>query len=171
MSQDPRPVARPRNETEADIAHEEAARAKIETAWRCTIQPLSERLYGCDWGIFKDAQTFVGFAEYKYRGTNLKGEEVKWGTYPSVILSLGKWMNMKQFAQLCNRHFYLFFEWSDCLVYGRWPPFTGMGYPIQYGIELGGRDDRGQDGDREPVIIIPNKEFKIFGVGQQSKKG
>jgi hypothetical protein len=155
-------MIRPRNETITDIEREEAARTRLEAAWKCLIIPLRPEAYRADWAIFKDQKTFVGWAEYKYRGLSREGQPVKWGKYDSIIISLSKWMTLKHLGEKSHRHFYLFFEWADVMVYGRWPPFTGSGYPIAYGIELGGREDRGQDGDREPVIVIPNNEFKIL---------
>lgn len=154
---------RERNESAEDLEREEAARQRIQSAWRCIIQPLRSEAYRVDWAIFKTANQFVGWGEYKFRGRDRAGNEVRMSAYPSVMLSLSKWVTLKTLAQQTSRSFYLFVEWADCLCYRQWPAHTGMGYPINYEICIGGREDRNQDGDKEPVILIPNKEFKFIG--------
>jgi hypothetical protein len=71
---------RKRNESATDLEREEAARVRLEQAWKCMIQPLRVEMYKVDWALFKDKKTFIGWGEYKYRGMNKDGQPVKWET-------------------------------------------------------------------------------------------
>jgi len=147
-------MSRPRNETPEDLAREDAARVLLCDKWQCKLMKLDDSLYRCDWALIRN-NGLLGWGEYKYRGPTA------WGEYNTVLLSVSKWVYMKQLAQQTNKPFFLVFEWGDQIVYGKWPPNTGMGYDIRWG----GRTDRGQTGDEEPVIMIPNTEFKIISRG------
>ena len=88
----------------------------------------------------------LGFAELKCRNNNRK-------QYPSLILSLNKWIHGKQLAAEVSGGFLIIVQWKDGLFY-----FKESGLHVDY--DFGGRKDRGDDQDMEPVVKIPVDYFK-----------
>jgi len=149
-------VNRPWNETEEDLAREDAARLFLETKWKCVIQKLQPGVYKVDWALFRraarDTRILAGWGEYKFR------ENYNWGAFDQIMLSVGKWITLRQLAEKTIQPFFFITEWKDGTIASiNWPPHSGAGYPIV----LSG-NKRGQEGDIEPVIMIPIKEFKVL---------
>ena len=76
--------------------------------------------------------------------------------YPTYMLSLDKWlagMNMHLFGGL---PFVLVVQWSDCIG------FLKCVNAIKHiTIDMGGRKDRNDSQDIEPVVYIPTNLFKV----------
>ena len=96
----------------------------------------------------------VGFCEFKRRHN-------KRHRYPTLILSLRK------YKQLIS---YSYFE-SPAKLYVRWDDFDAVHVvrpqKITYDIEWGGRTDRGDWQDREPVVHIPGEHFDVLPLGRE----
>ena len=135
-------VWRPRNETEADLAHEQAAAERIERAWDVRAVKLSERLYQLDWAFFRN-ESLVGWGEYKRRGRR----------YDTLLLSAAKWMKGLHNASVSGRPFLLFIEWPDGLYW------LDAGKAEVKDICLSG-NNRGQNGDKEPCVHLDTRQFK-----------
>lgn len=137
---------RPYNETPEDLAHEKAAAERIEAAWGVQCIKLSEALYGLDWAFFRHSK-LVGWGEYKHRSQR----------YDTLILSAAKWLKGCTLARESGKPFTLFVEWPEGLYW-----FSYIDAPVE-GITMGG-NDRGQNGDIEPVVHIPTATFKRLPV-------
>jgi hypothetical protein len=142
-------MARPKNETEDDLAAEDEAKSVIEDAWNVTIVKLQPHVYGVDWMICKNNLSLHSWGEFKRRYCDMQ-------TYDSLALSLGKWLRLKWNAERSLLPFAIYVQWNDTsIMYKSFPHTTGMGYPCK----VGGRLDRDQTGDEEPMIYIPISEF------------
>lgn len=134
------------NETKEDQKRESDAASVIESAFKCQCHKLSPTLYGIEWAICRDDQ-LVGWAEYKFRRKR----------YDTLLLSLAKWERGRKWSDLTGRPFIIFVEWPDGLY---WIKTNSKEMPP---IVLGG-SDRGQNGDKEPCVLIETRYFiKIFG--------
>jgi hypothetical protein len=138
---------REHNETEGDLANEEAARALLESKWSTKIIKLRPEVYGVDWAFIRK-ERLHSWGEYKRR----IGDSTKYETWK---ISLGKWMRMRYLAQHSLVPFAFYLEWDDGLYYCSWPHLTGMTY-----IQTTMVNSRGQEGDLEPAMAIPRTEFK-----------
>lgn len=101
--------------------------------------------YTVDWGIFHD-DSLICWAECKRR-FNPKNR------YETILLSCRKYLTGLDLGRLSGKPFLLVVEWDDSL-----------GYHVCDGraardIRVGGRRDRGDWQDIEPVVHIPVKDF------------
>ena len=134
---------RPHNETQLDLDRELEAAAKIEAAWHVQHIKLGEVKYQLNWAFFRHKE-LVGFGEFRWREKQ----------YDTLLLSCGKWMKMLDIRQKLDVPVLLFIHWQGLGLHY----FTveqGADYPKGIG---GGH--RGQNGDIEPVIYLPTKEFR-----------
>lgn len=141
---------RPRNETEADLQFEGAALEKICKAFGCQGIKLSESLYHIDWCFYRGSKV-VAFGEYKKRSSK----------YPTWILSLAKWSKGIEMARTCGVKFLWFIETTDGIFY--YQTTGGDKWPV---VIAG--NSRGQNGDIEPCIEIPHKNFKLIEAASTS---
>lgn len=133
---------RPRNETPADLEREAAAAAVISQRWACEVQKLSEGLYGLDWALFRD-DVLIGWAEFKCRSER----------FPELLLSAAKWETGCRLSFMYQVPFCLVVRWPDGLYH-----FTTRG-TRPFKVAPRG-SSRGQNGDKEPCVLIPTDEFK-----------
>lgn len=133
---------RPRNETAEDRRRQNAARDMICAHRRCEAIDLSERLYEIDW-MFHRGRRPICWAEYKHRDEQ----------YDTVILGVAKWTRGCMLARRTNLPFLFMVEWPGHGLH--WARLDKRAFPI----EIGG-NRRGQNGDIEPVIHVPIKNFK-----------
>jgi len=143
-------MARPQYERRTDIEHENAARPVIEKSFSCEIKKLDPHKYGFDWMLYKGKKAFA-CAEYKRRW-------VGFNDYPFIILSAAKFWRAITFGQMLEKGFYFFVEFDDGL-YGA--PFRMKPESISnfFNIGWGGRTDRNDAADAEPVVEIPISKF------------
>lgn len=132
---------RPRNETQGDLDRELAAARKIEQRFGVEHIKLSESLYHVDWAFFRDG-ILAAWGEYKYRQKR----------YDTLYISLAKFAQMFDLSRITAVPAYLFVEWPDGLYRVTISDMAGRE------ITLNG-NNRGQNGDKEPVIHIPAAEF------------
>ena len=100
--------------------------------------------YRIDWGVVQD-KGVVAWAECKrrYHGR---------GKYPTLLLSLKKYMSGIALARHTNKPFVIVVEWDDGVFWSKTGP--------THDIRMGGRSDRGDWQDQEPCVFIPTSNFK-----------
>jgi hypothetical protein len=135
---------RPIYETPEDLVRESLIGRRLTEMWGVSLHKLP-RAYHVDWLIEKDGDV-RGFAELKCR-SNPRSK------YDTFMLSLHKWMHGKQLAAEIAGKFMIIVQWEDGLFYHQ------QGWcEVKYGV--GGRKDRQDAQDIEPVIYIPTYAFK-----------
>lgn len=137
-------MARPRYETDADLAREKAAVAVLCDALGCGAVklPLASR---ADALLHHDgeAKTIV---EFKYRRTRR-------GAYPTYMIGRGKYDALCAWTSLGFKAA-LLVEWADQLAY--------VMVPIEHDTGEGGRTDRGDEHDIEEVVFIDVDKFNTI---------
>lgn len=142
-------MTRPRYETDKDLQGEKEVADYLKEAHqlRCYKMPTSYRL---DWIVFAPGAKLHGFMELKTR-------KVKMNKYPSLLLSLGKYAAGCNLARMTGSGFWVAARWTDTLGFCRVDDII-----IDIDIGMGGRTDRGDKDDFEPVVHLPISEFKNF---------
>lgn len=136
---------RPRNETELDLQRELEAAGKIEREWNVEHLKLGEFSYRVDWAFFRHSN-LVGFGEFRWRAKQ----------YDTLLLGASKWMKMCDISAKMNVPVCMFLHWDGIgLHYYRVDPLASLQV-----VKGGGH--RGQNGDIEPVVLIPISEFKFL---------
>jgi len=134
---------RPRYETNKDLQNEKEVSKFLEGyGIQCFKLPISYRL---DWIAFRDRK-LMGFIELKTRTT-------KRLTYPTLILSLSKFSAGCSLSRLTGTDFWVAAKWTDSLGFCC---CSDLGAEI----EMGGRHDRNDRDDFEPVVHLPVELFK-----------
>ena len=141
---EPVAMSRPIYETEADRANERRVADILLDRWRCTAVKLPRR-YEIDYALSRGNRV-MAWAEVKCR-TNPREQ------YPTYMVALGKVIAGLDLAQRTNLPFMLVVQWTDSL---------GWVTPKLDAIHIGGRHDRGDGDDEEPVAHIPITEFKLL---------
>ena len=93
-----------------------------------------------------------GFCELKCRS-------VLMSDYPTLILSLHKWDDLIRYSR---------YGWSSLFV--RWQDYDAVldvKSTSNYRITFGGREDRGDWQDVEPVVHIPVKDFYLLEIERE----
>lgn len=135
---------RPIYETQSDLNKEQVFAKEMSEKWGYEFKKLS-RVYIVDWMVMRNDELRC-FAELKCRN-NRKDK------YPTLMLSLHKWMRGKELAKETNTSFRLIIKWEDGIFQheaGTWP--------VTYGY--GGRKDRADNQDMEAMVFIPTMAFK-----------
>ena len=137
-------------ETQKDLDHENGAKPFIEKSFNCEIKKVDPHKYGFDWMLYKGKKAFA-CAEYKRRW-------VGFNEYPFIILSAAKFLKAITFGQMLEGGFYFFVEFDDGL-FGA--PFRLKPESISryFDIGWGGRTDRDDPEDSEPVVHVPISKF------------
>lgn len=138
--------ARPIYENGDTLAVEEATVRKVAGVWRCEYRKLP-RQYRIDWALLRSGK-IAAWCECKRRHNQRN-------KYPSLMLSLSKVAHGLDLERQTGLPFLLVIEWDDCLAYLK---AQGIG-PLRFG----GRSDRGDWQDQEPVVDFPVDEFKRIG--------
>ena len=139
-------MIRPTYETEKDIRSEKDVAVLLKETHKldCFKMPISYRI---DWAVFTWGK-LLGFMELKVRN-------VSRNQYPTLMLSLGKCVTGCNLAQFTNTAFWGAVKWTDSFGICRvGQPFENMG--------IGGRTDRGDAADIEPVVYLPITDFKDY---------
>jgi hypothetical protein len=135
-------VVKRRNETAQDLEREETARRLIEQYRDKRVIKLSETHYQIDWAVLDPDGSLCCYAEYKFRTRK----------YPSTLLSAAKYAQGLFLAQPVGVPFRLFVEWPWGVHWVDMPPGLSAC--------LGGRNDRNQSADIEPVVHIDSALFR-----------
>jgi hypothetical protein len=147
---------RPVYETEADRIREAAVAAKVKAflagpmAPSCTAVKLKP-FAPVDFALCKTDGTVLGFLEVKVR-------TCKSDTYPTYMISLDKLLELNRLSSDVPCGVFLAVQWEDRLGVTKAPIMPAGG------VVMGGRKDRGDEMDVEPVVHIPVSAFETVGV-------
>lgn len=133
---------RPYNETEQDLQNEAAVAEMLSKRWSCDVHKLSEKIYPVDW-VFSRDKVVIAYGEYKKRSKK----------YNTTLLSASKYYRMIELFKMAKVPVLLIVEWPEGVYYLDLSENTTnlRGF-------IGG-SSRGQNGDIEPVVYIPNEKF------------
>lgn len=138
-------MARPRYENAETLAAERAVIEKLCAGRGRTWEKLKEK-YAADYLIMQ-GDTPTALAEVKCRTCRV-------GDFGTYMISAHKYALMENYAQSMKIRAVLAVQWSDALGYVEIP--SAAAFP-----GIGGRKDRGDDHDREPVMHIPISAFVL----------
>jgi len=137
-------MSRPIYETPADLVNERRVADALLERWRCNAVKLPRR-YEIDYALSRGNRV-MAWAEVKCR-TNPREQ------YPTYMVALGKVLTGLNLSQRTNLPFMLVVQWTDSL---------GWVTPTFDAIHIGGRHDRGDCEDQEPMVHIPIADFKLL---------
>lgn len=137
---------RPLYETAGHLAKESATKALLEKKFNCTLSKIPMKM-GLDFAALRNGEV-VAFLELKCR--NATAEQ-----YPTYMLSLHKLMAAKNLTSATNLPCFLAVQWTDNIGFVALPP-------PDMKIRLGGRADRNDPDDIEPVVHFPISRFKMI---------
>lgn len=133
---------RPMYETQADRDLEQEVAVTVAVHYGC-IPERTPRAYQVDWLLMRKG--LHCFLEIKRRS-------VKHNAFSTLILSAHKWDYGRSMAERFGVGFLLAVEYTD----GIWCWDTK---DIKPNVQMGGRADRGDDRDVEPVVHLPISLF------------
>jgi hypothetical protein len=137
-------MTRPFYETSADRGHESRITGRISQKFKCTFEKLPIKM-GMDYAAVRNGKA-VAFLEIKRRN-------VSSCMYPTYMISVHKLMMAKSLSELTALPCYLFVEWTDRTGFIKLPPPNMT-------IRIGGRSDRNDADDIEPVSHFPIGDFR-----------
>ena len=141
-------MSRPMYETETDLENERRAKQFLEETWKCTLNKLPFK-YQLDWMAMREDKP-MAFVEYKFR------ENLSIHKYPRYMISLDKWIKAKQLCKEVEIPFIMVITFTEGTYYGVFA--HNDLHKVTYGF--GGRYDRGDAQDVEPMIFLPLDIFK-----------
>jgi len=132
-------------ETQIDLDNEKSICEKIETACGMHLRKMSIK-YSLD---------FIGFRNGKAVAViEVKKRHNRYSKYPTVILSLAKWNRGVEFHRVNDLKFIFCVQFDDGYF------FYEYQNDDKFNVEIGGRRDRNDDQDIEPVMHIPIVRMK-----------
>lgn len=145
-------MKRPIYESQVDLTHENKMKTFLEAKWNCTLHKVPLK-YQVDWLAMRGKDP-MAFVEFKHR------DKLSINAYPRYMISLDKWMKAKQLCKEVEIPFIMVITFTEGTYYGVFA-HNGL-HDVTYGF--GGRYDRGDAQDVEPMIYLPLKKFmKIEG--------
>jgi hypothetical protein len=141
---------RPQYEKPSDLAAEKAMIAEAFPNVNVVAHKLPQS-YRIDYLL-----EYHGIQGIRRAWCECKARNVPFGTYEDYMLSLGKFAAGCELARSTGYPFLLLVHWTDCLTRYAIPTDPRIGYRI----EMGGRTDRADWQDVEPVVMIPVDQFK-----------
>lgn len=128
-------------ETPSDLAAERVVIERLNARWSCAAfkLPIAYRL---DYALV-DGKHIAAWAEIKCRGAK----------YEEMHLSLHKWMAGLELSRSTHRPFILVYAFGDEVF---WRSVEND----KPNIVIGGRTDRTDWQDTEPMAVFPLKDFK-----------
>lgn len=140
----PRSQARPRYETESDLSNERQVISIFSEKFKCTFSKMPIR-YGLDYAMSRDGKVRA-FAEIKCRSSPVS-------QYDTYMLSLGKLVSAHNLRVATGLDCFLMVRWTDAVGY--------IKMDSGFSVAVGGRLDRNDWQDIEPVVHYPIDSFKI----------
>ena len=131
-------------ETPQDLANEAKVGHLVFERWHCRAEKMSTR-YEVDYALLRRGKV-MAWAEIKCR----KNIRAKYDTY---AVGLRKIMSGQALATATNLPFLLIVRWTDAL---------GWIAPEMNDVRWGGRFDRNDAQDIEPMVHIPISAFKLI---------
>jgi len=138
-------------ETSSDRGREEEFSFLLSEKFNCTFSKLPIR-YGLDFSAVRDGRV-VSFVETKVR-TNPVGQ------YQTYMISSGKLIHADALTRATGLKCFLAVKWTDAWGY------TELKMTPDSVISIGGRSDRGDGQDIEPVCLISLSRFFITPLHQ-----
>ena len=138
---------RPMYENDNDLRSEKNLISYVSDCWNVASYKLPMS-YKIDYVMYRD-ESPVGFAEVKVRTHTF-------GTFPTYIISLGKVMEARRLARETNTKSILIVSWTDRTGY--------LDFFSHHQIRHGGRSDRNDWQDQEPMCHFDLKHFKGIGI-------
>lgn len=136
---------RPLYETEADVSREAKVAHWLARRWKRQAVQLPKR-YAVDYALVDPDGELTDWLEVKCR-TNPMAQ------YPTYMLSAEKYWGMVRLQEASNRPVRLVVRWTDAVGV--------LSVPCGHQLSFGGRVDRGDRQDREPVVLFPIDSFEI----------
>jgi hypothetical protein len=133
-------------ETPENLKNEQVVAEQITSKWDIKVEKLKP-LHHFDYAFIHDGK-ITGFLEIKCR-------TFASNTYWTYMISLEKVMRGMDYWERCNLRVILAVHWTDRIGWCNLER-EGDGWEIV----LGGRNDREDDQDMEPVVLIPVLNFK-----------
>lgn len=139
---------RPTYEAAQDVANERSVIDLLCAKWKCTAHK-APRFYETDWSLSKGGEV-KAMAEVKFRNKS----------YPTYILSLHKFTNLLMGSIAGVRHMLIV-----CWPEGdrRVVKYVEITHGLYTKVIHGGRRDRGDAQDVEPMVEIPMEKFLTVG--------
>ena len=137
---------RPIYETDEDLKKEKSLSDMISKSWRCELQKLQPR-DPFDYAAVRDGKV-VAFVEMKNR-TN------EYGRYDTYMISMTKLMHAKNIKEATDIPSILAVKWTDSVGWVKLNNITTH-------VTMGGRFDRNDPQDVEPVCHIDMKDFVMI---------
>ena len=138
---------RPMYENANDLRSEKNLISYVSDCWNVASYKLPMS-YKIDYVMYRN-ESPVGFAEVKVRTHTF-------GTFPTYIISLAKVMEARRLARETNTKSILIVSWTDRTGY--------LDFFSHHQIRHGGRSDRNDWQDQEPMCHFDLKHFKGIGV-------
>lgn len=135
---------RPVYERPLDRDNEGQLAQLVTQKWKCTMSKLRDKS-AFDYAAIRNDDV-MAFIEMKTR----KNEMHK---YPTYMISFTKVFKAKQLNQALHLPVLLIVKWADAVG------FTSL-HNCKPSIKIGGRKDRKDPADIEPVALIPIKDFQ-----------
>lgn len=133
-------------ENSATLSVENTFAHSLELLWACELKKLSYK-YQLDYCCMRNREV-VSWLELKCRSNHFL-------KYPTYMVSLDKWMKGIQLSEASGVPAFLAVRFTDADAYVR----IGRGVGT---VGYGGRTDRGDSQDVEPVVLVPMDKFKII---------
>ena len=127
-----------------DLVAERTALDKACEVWKCTAEKLPMK-YELDYLLLREGSG-VAWLEITSRPNPR-------AAYPTYMISLGKVMAARRLSEASQFPSFLLVQWSDYCGYVR------LDSLLDFRTGVGGRTDRGDEQDIEPVALIPLGEF------------
>jgi hypothetical protein len=141
---------RPTYETKSDRNNEQRVVEHICARWDCAYVKMPKR-YELDYALHRQNEV-IAFVEVKCRNYTL--EDI--GQMGGYMLSLAKWNAAQALTGFTGRPFYLAVQTLCGGWVARFRDFESTD------IRIGGRTDRKDWQDTEPVVMIPTRRFQNF---------
>jgi hypothetical protein len=106
--------------------------------------------YRVDFAVYREGKTIRAFLEVKRR-------TFVWGQYPSAMMSFRKFIKGRELAKAFNLPFLFLVSDANGALYLCDLAKLEIG---DFTLEIGGRTDRNDSQDIEPVAMIPIGKFK-----------
>ena len=137
---------RPKYETTTDLRNEFNVASEYAASFGCSVVKMPMQ-YRIDFAIVDASQNVLAFIEVKRRLNNMNA-------YSTCILSLSKVMAAIEMRKTTKKNCYFLVAWNDA---------TGIvELTDKYDVKIGGRKDRNDWQDIEPVVHIPVSDFEVI---------
>lgn len=144
-------MSRPTYQDKQDLENEEEVIEVVSNAWS-TIPKKLPRKYEMDFALCRDRGGNWN-ERFKIEAfTEVKCRTISSTSFDTKIIGIEKWLKACDLFGKSGIPCYLIFEFTDGIFYFQFDP----DYKPYIDITMGGRKDRNDWQDHEPVVHIPN---------------